>query len=86
MGKKSFIKYEYEGIRTEYMPLTTAAESKIESRNVVKVTEGAVAKDSGAIDNKTVFLLAEDINVGDLGFVYYIIEDEDNLVDDGGNE
>ena len=81
MAKKSFKKYEYEGIRTEYQPLTTAASATIEARNAVKVTSGAAALDTtGTIDNKTIFLLAEDLKKGDLGFVYYIIEDVSNLI------
>ena len=83
MAKKSFIKYEYEGIRTEYQPLAAPASEKVESRNVVDAT-GRIS--DATIDNKTAFLLAEDIKKGDLGFVYYIIEDVANLVDDGGNE
>jgi hypothetical protein len=81
MAKKSFKKYEYEGIRTEYYALTTAAAADIEARNVVKVASGAVSADSaGTVNNSTVFLLAEDVKKGDLGFVYYIIEDVSNLI------
>ena len=81
MAKKSFKKYEYEGIRTEYQPLTTAAASTIEARNTVKLASGAATLDStGAVDNKTIFLLAEDLKKGDLGFVYYIVEDVTNLI------
>lgn len=81
MAKKSFKKYEYEGIRTEYQPLTTAAASTIEARNVVKVEGGAATLDEdGVVDNATVFLLAEDLKEGDLGFVYYIVEDVNNLI------
>lgn len=81
MAKKSFKKYEYEGIRTDYYPLTTAAASTIEARNVVKVASGAATLDaSGTVNNTTVFLLAEDLKKGDLGFVYYIVEDVTNLI------
>jgi hypothetical protein len=81
MAKVSFKKYEYENIRTEYKELSSAAEAKVEARTIVTAA-GAVASDAGIddVDNSTNFVLAEDIKIGDLGFVYYIIENTDNLV------
>ena len=81
MAKVSFKKYEYEDIRTEYKVLSSAAAADVESRTIVTAA-GAVASDAGIddVDNSTNFVLAEDIKKGDLGFVYYIIENKDNLI------
>ena len=96
-AKASFKKYEYEDIRTEYFNLTTPAAEDIPSRQIVTVTSGAVAKtvnttghDKGdlvvnTINNTSIFMLAEDIKIGDKGFVYYIIDNKSNLIPESIN-
>lgn len=95
--KKGFKKYAYEDIRTDYFSLTTAAtegQSKV-AGTIIAVTITPASGDNpetrvlttdpttitAANLNKTQFLLAEDIKVGDSGFVYYIVEDSNNLED-----
>lgn len=82
MAKVSFKKYEYEDIRTDYKELTTSPTSKIDSRTIVTLASGAISAtgDASDVDNTEVFVLAEDVKPGDKGFVYYIIENTDNLI------
>ena len=83
--RKGFKKYEYEDIRTEYYNLTDPATADFKAGTIVKVASGAVAEGDAEPEqntiNKSVFLLAEDVKKDDLGFVYYIVEDVNNLED-----
>jgi hypothetical protein len=51
------------------------------STTAVTVSEASANDLTSANINKTVFLLSEDLKVGDYGFVYYIVEDINNLED-----
>lgn len=85
MAKYKFEKYAYEDIRTEYINFDEnhiAPEAIIPSRTSVKfdgVSHRVVVAEE-AVDNTTVYLLAEDVKPGDTGIVYYIIENTSNLV------
>lgn len=86
MAKKSFIKYEYENIRTDYKNFDTnilAPAAKIEARNVVAAdgTSKKLVTSTSAVNNTSVFLLAEDVHPEDQGFVYYIVENTANLTE-----
>lgn len=85
MAKKGFIKYEYENIRTDYKNFTTTAlapANKIEARNIVKFdgTSNKLVTTTDAVNNTSVFMLSEDVLPTDQGFVYYIIENNSNLI------
>ena len=85
MAKKGFIKYEYEDIRTDYKNFTTdalAPAAKIESRNIVTFDSSSkkLVTSTGTVNNTSIFMLAEDVLPTDQGFVYYIIEDPNNLI------
>ena len=96
MAKKKFKKYEFEDIRTEYLPFDgthVAPAAIIPSRtivefaagtNVLQVSETPISEDN---KNRTVFMLAEDAvpataKPHQYGIVYYVIENVDNLEED----
>lgn len=96
MAKKKFKKYEYEDIRTEYLPFDSthvAPATVIPSRtivefaagtNVLKVSETPISNEN---KNSTVFMLAEDAvpattKPHQYGIVYFVIENVENLEED----
>lgn len=84
MAKVHFDKFEKEGIKTDFKALSGANATLIPSRTIVTLASGAItaAGDVADIDNDTVFVLAEDCKVGDLGFVYWYIENKSNLIEE----
>lgn len=82
MAKYKFKKYEFEDIRTEYYAFDathTAPTATIPSRTGVKFVSNVLTATDDTIDNESVFMLAEDVTKDDFGFVYYIIENTNNL-------
>lgn len=65
---------------TDKKPISAGTVIKITTSNTAVTVADAVSGDiTNANMNSTVFLLAEDLKIGDYGFVYYIVEDVDNL-------